>query len=441
MGGDVRRAAAAAAALLARGLTQRGGLRCAATSRMAVPACLRAAQTAVSGSGGVPAKATSADVASGDGASRRTSVAPRRKCCHLMRSHADRWVERAVSSVVHTACRSHALPRACVPPLRSAAHMPSRVAEHLPPPSDDDGDGPVSELHLQRLQLTGAQYAEKLGQQRAARAALEAVLADASTLSRPQRHDVEAAFHLAYGRPFLKCPSCWLLPGLCVCSRLHAVSLAPHHVALLVHHKEAGRSSNTGILLTKALSASLHVSGLTEHEDALHARLAASPAACVLWPGEGALTVEQWKEGLPPGAFEAGCTVVAVDATWGCARRMVKRIPAHVPRISLPAEAFAEGKSLLYPVRKYRGACVEKHCTYEATLAALCCLGLVPPEEREPLLLNLKAKVDSLLIYKNRQTAYSDETGIAWPQRKGPRAAAGGGESDGRSSDGEAASS
>ena len=352
-----------------------------------------------------------------------------------MRGHA--WVGRAVLGVRHTVCRSS---RGSPSAVRCAASgMPSRVAEHLPPASDDDDDDRhVSELHLQRLQLTREQYVEKLEQHKAARTAFEAVLADGSALSRPQRHDAEAGFHLAWGRPFLKCANCWLLPGLCVCSRLHTVSLAPHRVALLLHHKEAGRSSNTGILLTKALGASLHVSGLLAHEEALHASLAASPAACVLWPGEGALSVEEWRASLAPGAFEAGCTVVAVDATWGCARRMVKRIPAHIPRISLPAEAFAAGKSLLYPVRKYRGACVEKHCTYEATLAALCCLGVVDPGQREPLLLNLKAKVDSLLIFKNRRTAYSHETGIEWPQRKGPRAAAG---EEGSDEDSEEASS
>jgi DTW domain-containing protein YfiP len=198
---------------------------------------------------------------------------------------------------------------------------------------------------------------------------------------------------------------------------MRTAHVAPHHVALLLHHKEAGRSSNTGILLTKAVNASLHVAGLMHHEEALSARLAASPATAILWPGEGALSVEEWRASLAPGAFEAGCTLVAVDATWNSARRMVKRLPESIPRIALPPESFLRGKSLLDPVRKYAGTDAAKHCTYEATLAALVAMGVLPGDTRDALLLNLKCKVDALLVYKNRRTVYQSETGIVKPSK------------------------
>jgi len=299
-------------------------------------------------------------------------------------------------------------------PLRSI--MPSRaLAEHAPLEEDAER---VSQLHLDRLLLTREEYSKAVATAAAARAVHEVAIRTPG-LSNADRHDLEARFHAVYGRCFLKCQNCWLLPGMCVCQRLTVRNIAPHHVALLVHHKEAGRASNTGCLLTKSVGATMHMSGLLDDEAKLDALLAAKPGtAAVLWPGEGAASAEEWKASLPSGAFDAGITLIGVDGTWGCARRMVKRIPASIPRISLPADAFAEGKSLLYPVRKYRGECLEKHCTYEATLAGLCTLGIVPLDAKEQLLLNLKCKVDALLIYKNRATAYSGETGISRPTTK-----------------------
>jgi len=271
----------------------------------------------------------------------------------------------------------------------------------------------LSTLQQSRLGLTPEQYRVKALEAEAARAAYTVAFSDAS-LSNEARHNLEANFHLRWGRAAFKCPGCWLLPGLCVCAQLSRVDAAPHRVACLVHHKEAGRGSNTGILLAKCLGATLHVSGITDHEAALHQALAAAPAAAVLWPGEGALTVEEFKASLPPGAFEAGVTLVAVDATWNGARKMVKRLPQHVPRITLPEGAFPPGKSLLYPVRKYGGVDeqAERQCTYEAVVATLDVFCALKPGERDALLLNLKRKVDALLKYKNRRTCYHVETGI-----------------------------
>ena len=145
---------------------------------------------------------------------------------------------------------------------------------------------------------------------------------------------------------------------------------------------------------------------------ALHAALdAAGPGgAAVLWPGEGAVSLEELRAATPPARWDAGLLLVAVDATWGSARKLVKRVPEHVPRLALPAAAFAPGKSLLFPVRKYDGPCAERYCTYEAALALLDALGALAPGDREALTLNLKLKVDALLKHKNRRPVYGQDT-------------------------------
>lgn len=95
-----------------------------------------------------------------------------------------------------------------------------------------------------------------------------------------------------------------------------------------------------------------------------------------------------------------------MDSTWNCAKKMVKRIPESVPRVTLSADTFPEGQSLLYPVRKYDGPCEDRVCTYEAVLGYLEEVGGISGEEREQLLFNLKLKVDSLLRGRNRRAVY-----------------------------------
>ena len=229
------------------------------------------------------------------------------------------------------------------------------------------------------------------------------------------KHNIEACYHVSYGRAFFKCRGCMLAPALCVCSALARRTPGPHRLAVLMHHKEYGRASNTGCLLAPSVGASVHISGVEADEAALHASLAAAGegGAAVLWPGEGAITLEELRASTSPARWDAGLLLIAVDATWGSARKLVKRVPPDVPRLTLPAAAFAPGKSLLFPVRKYEGPCAERFCTYEACIALLDALGALAPGEREALTLNLKIKVDALLKHKNRRPVYAADTADA----------------------------
>ena len=253
-----------------------------------------------------------------------------------------------------------------------------------------------------------------------ARAAYVAAMAD-PTLPNAAKHNLEATYHVTYGRAYFKCRGCMMAPALCVCSALARVtpgaagSVPPHRLAVLMHHKEYGRASNTGCLLAPSVGATTHISGIAADEAALAAALdsAGTHGAAVLWPGEGSISLDELRASTPPQRWADGMLLIAIDATWGSARKLVKRVPPGVPRLALPAAAFAPGRSLLFPVRKYEGPCAERYCTFEACIALLDALGALEPGQRELLTRNLKIKVDALLKHKNRRAVYGNETAEA----------------------------
>jgi hypothetical protein len=107
---------------------------------------------------------------------------------------------------------------------------------------------------------------------------------------------------------------------------------------------------------------------------------------------------------------------------------MVSRIPASVPRVSVPAEAFqALAKrvpplpthdSLLGPVRKYDARAKKKgaennvvmdsgrRSTFEAVLASLLAVGALDEDACAALLRNVKVKVNAVLRQKHMPEAY-----------------------------------
>ena len=225
-----------------------------------------------------------------------------------------------------------------------------------------------------------------------------------------------------------KCKGCILPPALCVCSALTRVALGsaggaqlpPLRLAVYIHQKEHGRASNTGCLLAPALGARVYVAGIADDEAALAAALnpgddsdGSAGVCAVLWPGEDSLTLDELRAATAPERWARGLTLVALDATWACARRLLHRLPDSAPRLCVDAAAFDPGRSLLYPARRYSGDAAERRCTYEACVAILDALGALKPGEREALLLNLKLKIDALMAHKNRSPVYGKDTAEA----------------------------
>ena len=292
-----------------------------------------------------------------------------------------------------------------------------------------------------------------------------------------EKHDACARHHIKWGRSTFNCDGCWLLKGTCICIELLSLEiLSPQlstniKIVAYVHHQEYGRGNSTGALIEKCLNGEVLVAGLKSHESRLKE---------ICDSNKGRIAVL-----LPRGTVEMGAiltslrndsihnieqtvseesqpvfTFIAVDGTWNCARKMIKRIPDDVPRISIPVGAFEllskkvpplpGHDSLLGPVRKYdnsshqsrsRGSKdsritqdsfatqdndardensqenndentkpVSRRSTFEAVVALLLSLRIVPENTAVKLLKNVKLKVNAVLRQKNMPPAYLLDT-------------------------------
>jgi hypothetical protein len=222
-------------------------------------------------------------------------------------------------------------------------------------------------------------------------------------------------------------------------------------VVVYAHHNEVARGNGSGNLVPACLPfGELLVAGLAEHEKRLAFLLRENTGrVAVLWP-RGTMEAAEIKEMLSNdakrGGIEAdtsaneknatGWTLIAIDATWNSARKMVSRIPSSVPRVSVPAEAFQAlaarvpplptHDSLLGPVRKYdarekkqkdqtpgtpsssRDGAGDsgRRCTFEAVLASLLAVGALDEDACASLLRNVKVKVNAVLRQKHMPEAY-----------------------------------
>ena len=304
-------------------------------------------------------------------------------------------------------------------------------------------------------------YFETEDRRTQAKVSLDAFLRNPE-ISPARKHDAAARHHVVWGRSTFACAECWLLKGNCVCRSLvkaaaaresserspnevsdrDRITMRPPYarVVAYAHQNEVARGNSTGNLIPATLPfGELLVAGLAEHEARLERVLRENEGrVAVLWPRptmafaeirERMRDARETADSTNNRASDArvGWTFVAVDATWNSARKMVSRIPASVPRVSVPAEAFqALAKrvpplpthdSLLGPVRKYdaraRGA--EKNdgkndsgrrSTFEAVLASLLAVGALDEDACAALLRNVKVKVNAVLRQKHMPEAY-----------------------------------
>ena len=331
----------------------------------------------------------------------------------------------------------------------------------------------ASPLNLKLWGLTSVEaYFEIEDRRAAAKVSLDALVRDPE-VSPAEKHDAVARHHVVWGRSTFACAKCWLLKGNCACphfvkataTRARASqsnappSMRPPYVRVVAyaHHHEVARGNSTGNLIPTCLPfGELLVAGLAEHEARLERILRESGGrVAVLWPRHTmpfAAVGERLRDARANDAVAArdadanadadadaddvGWTFVAVDATWNSARKMVSRIPASVPRVAVPADAFdalaarvpplPTHDSLLGPVRKYdarkgmardaketragraRGAeSSGRRSTFEAVLASLLAVGALDEDACAALLRNVKVKVNAVLRQKHMPEAYN----------------------------------
>ncbi|GAX81218.1 hypothetical protein CEUSTIGMA_g8650.t1 [Chlamydomonas eustigma] len=225
-----------------------------------------------------------------------------------------------------------------------------------------------------------------------------------------------------YRKTMFSCPHCWLLPGLCLCSRLAKVTTQCKMV-VHVHFLEWGKASNTGSVIGVAVNdCEVLMKGLKEHDVRMKELFQdKSVTTAVLWPGDNSITPSELKK-IAEERSEGRIAVIAVDATWGNALRMKTSYPPDTLYVKLTPESAIiseQQRSLLAPVRKYRGDYENnaRVSTLEAVASLLYELE-GSNETRQALLGNLKMKVDTCLIQKNRNTVYGTLTAEDFLQKK-----------------------
>ncbi|KAG2438394.1 hypothetical protein HYH02_010849 [Chlamydomonas schloesseri] len=254
-------------------------------------------------------------------------------------------------------------------------------------------------------------FVEQWRKRHAERRAMVAALSDPSRDPR-ERMSLRTDYILKWRKVLFSCPTCWLLPGLCVCGRMQRFAPKKTRVVVHAHHGEWGSASNSGSILPLSLEGSeMLLYGHPDHDERLRAMLAdTSRTVALLWPGADSLLPEQL-QAVAEERSGGQVTVVALDATWGNARRMQGWFPKGTLTVKLPPEStLKENKlSLLRPVRKYRGDLESGRVSTVEAVASL----LFELEGDEPmyrgLLENLKIKVDACRLQKNRTLVYDTQ--------------------------------
>lgn len=133
-----------------------------------------------------------------------------------------------------------------------------------------------------------------------------------------------------------RCPVCRMHATLCICA------LVPHlatrtRLALLVHHREAQKPTNTGQLAARCLvSSTLTVVGARGSSPALPP-IGPAEQAVVLFPGDDAVPITRYAD------LDTPIVLIVPDGTWRQASKQRRHFPglAGVPCVSLPEASAA----------------------------------------------------------------------------------------------------
>lgn len=305
-------------------------------------------------------------------------------------------------------------------------------------------------------------------------------------LSGTVKHQLHCQHRFQYGRQPLVCPTCWSYLPICLCRKRPSLSVEKLStrgtavkkdydcsVVIWTHHKEWGSPSNTSSALAAVLGPTkcrMLMKGLEEH-DAELARLLAvqhddtttggeNPrrvvVPIVLWTESAVdssadsnvsekrqfIKAEQLRHELLQASSSSSCSraqiassdsdepsvlllLIALEGTWGQARRMSNKLPASVSGLSLTtneifgwrglddhsqstASSPSLHKSIIQPLRKQittrnqMGDIVDagKVCTAEAVVSALLALSILNKVEAASLLDIAEQKVKDTAAYQ-----------------------------------------
>jgi DTW domain-containing protein YfiP len=131
-----------------------------------------------------------------------------------------------------------------------------------------------------------------------------------------------------------RCAACRMHQALCICALVPRL-VARTRVALVVHHREARKPTNTGQLAARCLAHS--TVSIVGERDRPGERLAIGEGVepVVLFPDDAAVPIAQYASAARP------VLLIVPDGTWRQASKLRRRAPglAELPCVSLPEAA------------------------------------------------------------------------------------------------------
>ncbi len=135
------------------------------------------------------------------------------------------------------------------------------------------------------------------------------------------------------GKAKERCPECDASLTLCMCAVLPRLDLSTR-IALVIHHRELERSSNTGLLALRALvNSELRVRGESRKALDLSDLLSPQYRSLLFYPCAGAVELDRDLVGYDPRPIQ----LIVPDGTWRQARKIHSRHGelADVPRVKI----------------------------------------------------------------------------------------------------------
>lgn len=128
-----------------------------------------------------------------------------------------------------------------------------------------------------------------------------------------------------------RCPDCRLHLSLCFCEDLEPIPCRTH-VAVLMHHIEANKTTNSGRLAAKVVNGHAFSRNPDLDEKGVRALCRPGDTPILLFPHEDALPIDQFKN------YSTPLTLIVPDGNWRQAAKLRKRFPglAEVTAVSLP---------------------------------------------------------------------------------------------------------
>ncbi|GMH45022.1 hypothetical protein BSKO_12979 [Bryopsis sp. KO-2023] len=232
--------------------------------------------------------------------------------------------------------------------------------------------------------------------------------------------DAEAKMHsyceqlMAHSRGAERCKGCWLQNTHCAC--LSWTSVANRiRVVVHIHHGDWAKASNTGICIHRTLRKSNMFLRGHQEDDTEFRKMLDDPTTmkCVLWPGDGAISVEEFKQ-LMSKSEPKEVVVIIPDGSYRGARKMAPKYPSSIPRVKLSVESVLGSKDqcMISAVREYGGKQREtgRVSSLEAVAALLDEMG-EDPHVSHALKENMKVKLDMVLLQAGRQPLYGSSNG------------------------------